>query len=426
MLLNPWLLHCALACATTAFSQQIHYQLDTLRLEQHVKLDESEYSKDLVISLHRALVNIESISGNEQAIGEFLEAYLKSHNYTVERQYLDARPTSLPVSRYKEQRAQKQRFNLLAYPGETPQTPVLLSSAFEPVPQNPCWRANTDSEIVKHIDTVPPYYGYEIDKHDQIWGRGSVDAKACVATQFHAIQELIHSGEISPNDVSLLFVVGEETGGDGMRRANDLEMEWQTVIFGEPTELKLANGHKGILLFTVKAHGKAGHSGYPWLGRNANHMLVPALLALQNLELPSSEKFGNSTLNVGEISGGVAANVIAEEAHGSIGIRIAAGCPETMKKLVSDAVKAVDEDLELTFLDGSYGPVDIDSDVEGFETISVNYGTDIPNLKGKHKRYLYGPGSILVAHSDHEHLKASDLLTAVEGYKRLVRSALKA
>ena len=67
----------------------------------------------------------------------------------------------------------------------------------------------------------------------------------------------------------------------------------------------------------------------------------------------------------------------------------------------------------------------IDSDVEGFETISVNYGTDIPNLKGKHKRYLYGPGSILVAHSDHEHLKASDLLAAVEGYKRLVRSALK-
>lgn len=49
----------------------------------------------------------------------------------------------------------------------------------------------------------------------------------------------------------------------------------------------------------------------------------------------------------------------------------------------------------------------------------------IPNLKGKHKRYLYGPGSILVAHSDHEHLKASDLSTAVEGYKRLVRTALE-
>ncbi len=71
------------------------------------------------------------------------------------------------------------------------------------------------------------------------------------------------------------------------------------------------------------------------------------------------------------------------------------------------------------------GPVYIDSDVEGFQTISVNYGTDIPNLKGRHKRYLYGPGSILVAHSDHEHLEASDMLAAVNGYKRLVRSALK-
>ena len=46
------------------------------------------------------------------------------------------------------------------------------------------------------------------------------------------------------------------------------------------------------------------------------------------------------------------------------------------------------------------------------------------NLEGTHKRYLYGPGSILVAHSDHEHLKASDLLAAVEGYKKLIRSAL--
>ena len=61
----------------------------------------------------------------------------------------------------------------------------------------------------------------------------------------------------------------------------------------------------------------------------------------------------------------------------------------------------------------------------GFETIVVNYGTDIPNLDGNHKRYLYGPGSILVAHSDHEHLLVKDLEEAVEGYKKLVRASLK-
>ena len=217
------------------------------------------------------------------------------------------------------------------------------------------WVSNTDSGMVKHIDTVPPYYGYEIRNQDQIWGRGSVDDKACVATQIQATQELLASQEILPNDISLLFVVGEEIGGDGMRRVNDLELEWQTVIFGEPTELKLATGHKGILVFTLKAHGKAGHSGYPWLGKDANDMLVSALVALQKLELPSSEKYGNSTLNIGRMSGGVAANVIAEKAYAAIGMRIAAGDVEVVKRLVSDTVKAVDKDLELDFNDGSYG-----------------------------------------------------------------------
>ncbi len=54
----------------------------------------------------------------------------------------------------------------------------------------------------------------------------------------------------------------------------------------------------------------------------------------------------------------------------------------------------------------------------------VSYGTDIPSLKGNHKKYLYGPGSILVAHSDHEALNVSDLLEAVRGYQILVREAL--
>ena len=54
----------------------------------------------------------------------------------------------------------------------------------------------------------------------------------------------------------------------------------------------------------------------------------------------------------------------------------------------------------------------------------VSYGTDIPSLKGNHKKYLYGPGSILVAHSDHEALNVSDLLEAVSGYQILVREAL--
>jgi len=400
---TQWLVQCVLAIAAVVYSHKLEYDPNS-GLEQPLGYGDTEVGQSDLYLLHKNLVNIESISGNEHDIGVFLESYLKDHNFTVEKQFIG--PESIGLHNAEARSiVEHRRFNLLAYPGSKRQTRILLTS---------------------HIDTVPPFYGYDLRENDQLWGRGSVDAKACVATQSQALHELLASEAVSRDDVSLLFVVGEETGGDGMISVNDLNMEWETVIFGEPTELKLASGHKGILIFTVTAHGKAGHSGYPWLGANANHVLIAALAALQQLKLPSSAKYGNSTLNIGEIQGGVAANVIAETASAKIGIRIADGDPETVKEQILEAVRKVDPDnLTVEFHGGSYGPVYIDSDVDGFDTVTVNYGTDIPNLRGNHKRYLYGPGSILVAHSDHEHLAGGELLSAVGGYKKLILAALK-
>ena len=126
-MLTVWLVYCALASAATTLSQRIQYQLSP-GIEQPVWLDDSELIENPLFSLHKNLVNIESITGNEQAAGEYLEAYLTFHNFTVERQYLDPLPSSLHICRAEELREQKQRFNLLAYPGEHRQTPVLLSS----------------------------------------------------------------------------------------------------------------------------------------------------------------------------------------------------------------------------------------------------------------------------------------------------------
>jgi acetylornithine deacetylase len=351
-------------------------------------------STKALLSLHKSLIEYESITGNEYSVGSFLTHYLKSKNFTVETQDVGPGPSS-----------SSSRQNILAYPGKTRKTRTLVSS---------------------HIDTVPPFWKYE-RVGDEIWGRGSVDAKASVASQIIAVEEMLAAGTIEEGDVSLLYVVGEEVGGDGMKKANGLGLTWETVIFGEPTELKLASGHKGIISVEITAKGKAGHSGYPELGKNANAMLVPALYELLKLELPYSEKYGNTTLNIGRVEGGVAANVIAEDAN---------------KKIILDAIEKTGEELDVRF-NGGYGPVYIDSDVPGklkvlswrllevtnnilgFETIVVNYGTDIPNLNGDHKRYLYGPGTILMAHSDHEHLKVSDLETALKGYKALIEHSLK-
>lgn len=202
-----------------------------------------------------------------------------------------------------------------------------------------------------------------------------------------------------------------------------------------------SSGHKGMLGFTLSCFGKAAHSGYPWLGRSANEMLVKALAGLMDLahELPKSEKYGSTTINLGKIEGGVAGNVVAQSASAQVAIRIAAGTPDEIKKRVKKVIKSATDEFRLqgqgkepemfydiSFPSQGYAPVDIDHDVAGFDSMTVNYGTDIPNLDkvAGQKRYLYGPGSILVAHSDHESISLRDLETAVTDYEKLILHSL--
>jgi acetylornithine deacetylase len=349
-----------------------------------------------LLHLHRKLVEASSITGNEYDVGNWLASYLRDKDWTVELQEVSHK-----------------RYNVYAF-GKKRATTILLSS---------------------HIDTVPPYWPYYHNKtSDVIGGRGSVDAKGSVAAQIIAVEGL---REQLYDDISLLYVVGEETGGDGMRAFSSWSDRpspaHEIVIFGEPTEAKLVCGHKGILGFTIHVTGKAAHSGYPWLGVSANDVLVDALgrlLELRDKGLPSSTKYGNTTMNFGKIKGGVAANVVAETASASIAVRLAAGTPKIVQGLIINALesaKARAQDLggslEIEWSGEGYAPVNIDCDVEGFDTMTVNYGTDVPLLAGDHKRYLYGPGSIFVAHSDHEALKRKELEQAVLDYRRLIIAA---
>ncbi|CAK3843011.1 related to Probable carboxypeptidase AO090003000058 [Lecanosticta acicola] len=358
-----------------------------------------------LVNFHKNLTQIESISGNEKEVGDWLAASLESQGYNVEKQYLSKDP---------------ERFNVFAWPGKTRETQVLLTS---------------------HIDTVPPFLPYNYNKtNNVIFGRGSVDAKGSVAAQVIALNQLLVDDKVSPDDVSVLYVVGEEVGGVGMRKANDLKLHPKTVIFGEPTEEKLVSGHKGTMQMSFTAKGKSGHSGYPWLGRSANEVLVRALSPLIDLglELPESDKYGISTFNLGRIEGGVASNVIAESAFANVAVRIASGTLEDIQKSVRNAVKhslkeflegeiGLEDILEIDFGGNGYAPIDLDSDVPGFDVITVNYGTDIPWLNKTvedQKRYLYGPGTILVAHSADEKLTVGQLEEAVEGYQKIVLHAL--
>ena len=357
------------------------------------------HDRDALLSLHRSLIEIPSVSGDEHAVGNFLKEYLESQNLTVEFQKVDPYPANPKPH---------PRHNLLAYPASHRQTRVLLTS---------------------HIDTVPPFINYSLSDtnaaNSKIQGRGANDDKGAVAAQARALVELLADGAITPADASLLLVVGEEVDGDGMEAVNDLALSWDAVIFGEPTELKLVTGHKGLLCFVVHAHGKAAHSGYPWKGKSAISMLLPALVALDALQLPSDERLGPTTVNIGRVEGGVARNVVPEEAMAEVAIRLAGASVEEAMGVVERTVKGANAELEIEFLAQGYPPVYCDA-VEGFETMTVNYGTDVPHLQGRHKRYLYGAGSITTAHSAGEFVYADDLVMAARGYKKLVLEALKA
>ncbi|KAL0939921.1 C6 zinc finger domain-containing protein [Colletotrichum truncatum] len=346
---------------------------------------QAESYTEALISLHKTLVEVDSTTKSEAPGTEALKTYLET-KFTVELQAVEG-----------------DRKNVYAYPGNSRNSRVLLTS---------------------HIDTVPPYIPYSRNG-EEIRGRGTADAKGSVAAQIIAVEELLESGDIKDGDVSLLFVVGEESGGQGMQTANNLNVTWEAVIFGEPTENKLVRAHKGVLGLNVTASGIAGHSGYPEQGRNAIDLLVRSLGAIIDVDLPSSEQFGNTTLNVGVIEGGIASNVIPENATARTSIRVAVEDVDSVKSIISQAAyAATPEHVSLSFNAGAK-PVSLDYDIDGFNTTVVNYFTDVPNLKGTHKRYLYGPGTILVAHSNDEHITVSDLETAVEGYKTLILESLK-
>ncbi|KAK7943326.1 uncharacterized protein PG986_012439 [Apiospora aurea] len=358
------------------------FSLAIARCARHSTITRSCYEKATpqqfpeLLELHKSLVEIPSVSDSEGAVGRFLQDYLAQRGYTVYAQPVEG--------------GDGDRHNIFAYLGGSNRTQVLVTS---------------------HIDTR---------RGTELWGRGTVDAKGSVAAQIAAVESLRRGHGIAEEggDVALL------TAAAAWRRlTTSVSGDGRAVIFGEPTEGKLARGHKGILSVSLAAAGKAGHSGYPEPGANAIDTLVRGLASLQLAELPRSEEFGNTTLNVGVIQGGVADNVIPAQASASALVRLATDRVNDTIAIIERAVHEASPGVQTEF-PYSQGPVPIDYDVEGFETVILNYGTDIPNLKGNHKRYLYGPGSIHVAHSDQEHLDVSDLEAAVQDYSTLISKVL--
>src|SRR5262249_7516014 len=202
----------------------------------------------------------------------------------------------------------------------------------------------------------------------------------------------------------------------GARAADVIPNRSCYLINGEPTESKLALGSKGALRAILRASGRAAHSAYPERGESAVDKLLDVLGDLRRVEFPSDEKLGAATMNIGVIKGGVAANVIPPEAEAELMFRVVTDV-DSFKRMIKSVV-GVRAEVEFTF---GCDPVFTER-IDGFETTVVAFTTDIPLLTNWGKPLLFGPGSILDAHTPGEKIAKRELAEAAETYKRMVLS----
>jgi acetylornithine deacetylase len=264
-----------------------------------------------------------------------------------------------------------------------------------------------------HLDTVPPHIPYSEDE-DFMYGRGVSDAKGIIAAQCAAAEALRAEGF----RVGLLFVSGEERDSAGAIVANASPKGSRFLINGEPTDNRLALASKGALRVVVRSTGKMAHSAYPEFGDSAVHKLVEVLARLLKLELPVTEDVGPSTLNIGQVQGGHAPNVIADKAEAQVLVRLV-GDSEPVRAALTEAARGlaeVDFTLEIPFVRLRA--------VEGLPTMIAKFTTDIPQLSNWGEPLLLGPGSIHVAHTPHEKLAKRELKEAIELYIRVAKQLL--
>ena len=329
-----------------------------------------------VSAFTRQLVDIESITGNEGRVGNFLHRELLRRGFQAEK---------IPVD--------GARCNVFAISSDQPRPLVVFST---------------------HMDTVPPFIPSSEDAM-RVFGRGSCDAKGIIATQVVAAERLHQEGI----HVGLLFLVGEERDSLGAKAANQNPPGSKFLVNGEPTENRIAIASKGALRVEVIAEGRMAHSAYPELGESAIDKLLLALQGLQAMKLPAEEGIGPCTLNIGMIEGGRAPNVVPDKARAQLLYRLVGPSEQLKREIVAAVGKLAKVEFVLDI------PFVRLRTLDGLPTIVAAFTTDIPALGNWGQPLLVGPGSIHVAHTDGEYVEKKQLQDAVDLYCSIARKLSK-
>ena len=319
------------------------------------------------------LIKISSESGKEKEIGEFIIRRLKS-SFNIRKQKI------------------KNNFNILAYVGK----PKILFSC--------------------HLDVVPGKLKIKKDKRF-IHGRGACDTKSQIAASILASEKAIEKGL---SNFGLLFTVQEETDFAGAKKvAKLIPNSVNLIVIGEPTNLDIVKGQKGLLTFKIVCRGKAAHGATPKKGVNAIELLMNSLQKLKKIKFEKDKELGENTINIGKISGGTNVNIVPDYAEAIIDIRAAISPVKLVKKMKQE----LNADLEIINI---YEPV-FSKRAETLarklklKTKTVSYFTEAAFLNKRAETIVLGAGSIDDAHSNKEKVKIKDFKKLISIYSNLIK-----
>lgn len=269
------------------------------------------------------------------------------------------------------------------------------------------------------------------------FGRGTTDMKGFIAATCYALSQIDFTALKVP--LSLLWTYDEEIGCSGSALAAPLLKNYfkhlpEAALIGEPTDFSILSMHSGHVSLKILVKGKGAHSSNPELGISAIKGLNQILSAL--FKLAEELKQEGISLNVGQIEGGSAVNIVPDEASAVIGFRplLHSSMDATFKRIEQLAHEACYEPgAQITVIRGQCTPPMVSKANSKLEKIVSVYArlskqrmaafsTDAGNLSAQGINCLiFGPGSIDIAHQANEYLACSDLKRAVEAISNIVK-----
>ena len=260
-----------------------------------------------------------------------------------------------------------------------------------------------------HMDTVPPYIP-PVFWDDKVCGRGSCDAKGQIYAMYTACKKLETEG---CSGFGILILAGEETGSWGAKAFSKTGFKAPFLIVGEPTENKMVSASKGTKSYDLVFHGKAFHSGYPEHGISAVERFIAFYNALKAVKFPVDPVLGETTWNVGLLHSDNPQNILSPELTCRLYFRTTFASDEVVCDYMAGVAEASPR--------GGDKPAKYVT-LPGFESAPASFGTDAPHLTGFGHKIICGPGTVLVAHRDDEHILLADIDKAVEQYVKIFKA----